>query len=224
MTGVQTCALPIFTYNLVETNESDRDPRIIEIYYPNLIKSPSYLDPKIQIEISCRSLREPNTLKTFNSLVDEEYAGREFVAPPINVPTVNPERTFLEKLFLLHEEFHRPSEKMRVDRLSRHLYDVFNLAKTNIADIALDNKELYRTIIEHRYRFTRVGGVDYNQLQPQTLNPLPLKEVMDDWKTDYEKMVEEMIYEEKPPTFDELINGLTALKNKINALEWNFNI
>jgi hypothetical protein len=53
------------------------------------------------------------------------------------VPTVNPERTFLEKLFLLHEEFHRPANKMRVDRLSRHLYDIYHLTKAGIAEKAI---------------------------------------------------------------------------------------
>lgn len=40
---------------LVEEVESDKD-RVINVYYPNLIASPGYLQPKIQIEIGCRSL------------------------------------------------------------------------------------------------------------------------------------------------------------------------
>lgn len=117
-------------FELVNEVESDKD-RTINVYYPNLIASPGYLQPKIQIEIGCRSLREPFSVQSFASLVDEEYANRDFAQAPIRVPTVNPERTFLEKIFLLHEEFHRPPEKMRVDRLSRHLYDVSKLAKTD---------------------------------------------------------------------------------------------
>jgi len=211
-------------FNLVETKDSDKDPRIIEIYYPNLIESPGYLESKIQIEISCRSLREPNTLRTFSSMVDEEYEGREFVAPSITVPTVNPERTFLEKIFLLHEEFHRPTEKMRVNRLSRHLYDIYHLAKTGVAERAYNDKELYQKIVEHRHKFTRVSGVNYNDLQPQTIDPLPFPEVAEAWKADYNKMLEEMIYEENPPTFEVLISELTSLKNKINASEWTFDM
>jgi hypothetical protein len=115
---------------------SDHD-RKINIYYPNIIPSPGYLEPRVQIEISCRSLREPFTPKRFGSLVDEYYADREFAESLFTVPTVNPERTFLEKLFLLHEEFHRPSEKMRIDRLSRHLYDIYHLTKAGIADRAI---------------------------------------------------------------------------------------
>ena len=206
-------------FELVNEEESDKD-RTINVYYPNVIASPGYLQPKIQIEIGCRSLREPFTIQSFASLVDEEYADRNFAQPPINVPTVNPERTFLEKIFLLHEEFHRPYEKMRVDRLSRHLYDVYKLSRTDFADKALKDRKLYETIVEHRYKFTRIGGVDYNLHQPQTINMLPIPQVLDTWKADYKIMLDQMIYEEKPPSFDEIIMELTRLKDKINALTW----
>ena len=53
---------------------------------------------------------------------------------------------------------------------------------------------------------------------------VPVPEVMEAWKADYETMVEQMIYEENPPSFEELINGLNTLKNKINALEWKFDM
>lgn len=208
---------------LVEEAESDKD-RVINVYYPNVIPSPGYLQPKIQIEIGCRSLREPFSIQSFASLVDEAYPESDFAQEAINVPTVNPERTFLEKIFLLHEEFQRPAEKMRVDRLSRHLYDVYKLSKTDFAEKALNDKDLYKTIVDHRYKFNRIGHINYNLHQPQTINMLPVPQVIEAWKADYETMVEQMIYEENPPSFEELMNGLTTLKNKINAVEWKFDI
>jgi predicted nucleotidyltransferase component of viral defense system len=117
-------------FKIIEAKDSDQDPRVLEIYYPNIISADSkYILPRVQIEVSCRSLREPFTIKSFGALVDEVFEGKDFAVPLFNVPTVNAERTFLEKLFLLHEEFHRPTDKMRVDRLSRHLYDVYHLSK-----------------------------------------------------------------------------------------------
>jgi predicted nucleotidyltransferase component of viral defense system len=208
-------------FELVEEKESDKD-RTINVYYPHLIEPPGYLQARVQIEISCRSLRDPFSVQTFTALVDEEYAGREFAQSPIHVPTVNPERTFLEKVFLLHEEFHRPKEKMRVDRLSRHLYDVYQLSKTEFAENALNDKVLYETIVNHRYNFTRIGNVNYNEHQPQTIDPIPIPAVLEAWKADYRTMLEQMIYEKNPPTFDEIISGLTNLKNRINSLPWKF--
>jgi hypothetical protein len=111
---------------------------------------------------------------------------------------------------------------MRVDRLSRHLFDVYHLSKTEFAEKALNDKELYETIVNHRYNFTRIGGVNYNGHQPQTIDPIPIPEVIEAWKSDYKTMLEQMIYEENPPTFDEIISGLTSLKNRINSLPWKF--
>lgn len=210
---------------VIEAKDSDQDPRVLEIYYPNVIEPDTeYILPRVQIEVSCRSLREPFSAKTFGSLVDEFYAGKDFVEPLFEVPTVNAERTFLEKLFLLHEEFHRPVDKMRVDRLSRHLYDVYYLSQAGVAARAISDKELYETIVAHRYKFSRVGEVDYNLHHPHTLNPIPPKEVIADWGADYAKMKEDMIYEEKKPSFEELINNLNDLRTKLQALDWQFEL
>ncbi len=212
-------------FKVIESEESDQDPRIIEIYYPNVIYSDSeYILPRVQIEVGCRSLKEPFTVQSFGSLVDEFYADKDFVELLFEVPTVNAERTFLEKLFLLHEEFHRPINKMRVDRLSRHLYDVFHLTKAGIAKNALNDKELYETIVKHRHKFSKVTGVDYNTHNPETLNPLPPSFMIDLWKSDYSKMLQDMIYENKAPTFDELMKNLNELKTSLQSLEWKFEL
>ena len=210
---------------VIDAEDSDQDPRVIEIYYPNSIKSQSeYVLPRVQIEVSCRSLREPFTVKSFGGLVDEVYADKDFAEPLFDVPTVNPERTCLEKLFLLHEEFHRPAEKMRVDRLSRHLYDIYHLTKAGIAEKAINDKELYETIVAHRYKFSRVGEVDYNLHSPKTLNPIPVADKMEEWKADYAKMKEDMIFEENKPSFEDLINNLNELRTKLQALKWPFEL
>jgi hypothetical protein len=212
-------------YKVVATKESDQDPRIIEIYYQNIIASPSeYMLPRVQIEVSCRSQREPFSGQKFGSLVDEFYAGRDFSEPLFEVQTVKPERTFLEKLFLLHEEFHRPADKMRVDRLSRHLYDIYQLTKAGIAAKAINDKELYETIVAHRYKFSRVGDVDYNLHHPKTVNPIPPAEKMEEWKADYAKMKEDMIYEENKPSFEDLINNLKELRTQLQAVHWAFEL
>lgn len=157
-------------------------------------------------------------------MVDEFYAGKDFAASLFEVPTVNPERTFLEKLFLLHEEFNRPSEKMRVDRLSRHLYDIYHLTMAGIAVKAINDMELYQTIVTHRYKFSRVGEVDYNLHNPKTVNPIPIAEKMEEWKADYAKMQEDMIYEENKPSFEDLVSNLDNLRSKLQALPWEFQL
>lgn len=210
-------------FKLVETQDSDQDPRIIEIYYPTVVPSSNYIQPLVQVEIGCRSLREPFSLRTFSSLVNEHFADAPFVQKAIDIPTVNPSRTFLEKIFLLHEEFQRPKEKIRVNRLSRHLYDIYQLSKTDFAENAINDKELYETIIKHRYRFTKVGGVDYNRHQPQFINPIPPSEFIEDWRADYKSMQQEMIYGNSP-SFDEILEQINAFLEKMKLLKWTTNL
>lgn len=208
---------------LEEIKSSDQDPVIISVYYPNVIESPGYIQPRIQIEIGCRSLREPFILRSIISEVDKSYPDTSFAQSAVEIPTIVPERTFLEKIFLLHEEFQRPEEKIRVDRLSRHLYDIFQISNTSYADKALESLDLYETIVKHRFSFTKLGGVNYNLHQPQTINFLPPDKLLVEWEKDYQTMQEQMIHGESPK-FNDLINSLNVLKQKINALPWKMDI
>jgi hypothetical protein len=109
-----------------ETTAKDQDPLIIEVNYPAVTEPSEYLPPRVLIEVGSRSLREPFTKMQFCSFVGEHFSDMGFADEKITIPTVNPERTFLEKIFLLHEEFQKPADKIKVDRLSRHLSDLKN--------------------------------------------------------------------------------------------------
>ncbi len=208
------------TFSLAETQDSDQDPRIINIFYPNIIEVTEFLKPRVQIEVGCRSLIEPFTMKKISAMVDDEYPEQSFSEKSEEIPSVNPERTFLEKIFLLHEEFQKTAEKIRVDRLSRHLYDLYALSKTEYAESALQNKELYETIVKHRMEFAKISGIDYSLHRPATINPIPPENIIELWEKDYAKMREEMVYGENRPTFSEIIETLKRLKDKINSLNW----
>ncbi len=198
----------------------DQDPLIVEIYYPKLTESDTYLKPGLLVEVGSRSLREPNTQRTFATFVAENFTDRSFTDKPIIVPVVNPERTFLEKIFLLHEEFQRIDEKKRVERLSRHLYDIEKLSQTEFANKALQNKELYNTIVKHRSIFVKLADVDYAKHNPEYIKFIPPVELLPQWEADYKQMQENMIYGESLP-FTQLIEKLKILQNRINNIHWN---
>lgn len=44
------------------------------------------------------------------------------------------------------------------------------------------------------------------------------------WKRDYKRMLEEMIYEENALTFEHLAISLRQLKEKLASLEWGFKL
>jgi len=201
-----------------EVINHDQDPLIIEIYYPKLTEKDIYLRPGVLVEIGSRSLKEPFSPCKFKTLVAENYCDKSFADNEIIVPTVNVERTFLEKVFLLHEEYQRPAEKRRVERLSRHLYDIEKISQTPYFHKVLLDKDLYRTIVAHRDKFSHLGGVDYAKHEPQFINIIPPENLLPLWEKDYAEMSESMIYGEKL-SFNELIDNVKRVNNKINQIE-----
>jgi hypothetical protein len=89
---------------------------------------------------------------------------------------------------------------------------------TNVAEEALNDDELYNSVIEHRKLFIGLKGFDYSTLAKKTLNVIPPKSIYNEWAQDYEIMRKSMIYVEAKP-FDELIDELRALNKRINAIE-----
>lgn len=201
-----------------EVENHDQDPLIIEIYYNKLTETDTYLKPGVLVEVGSRSLKEPFTQRTFGTFVSEIYTDNPFTDKPITIPIVNPERTFLEKIFLLHEEFQKPFGKIRVERLSRHLYDIEKLNQTEYAEIALKDTELYNTIVKHRSKFTTISGIDYTKHNPANIKFIPPDSIIKMWEADYEEMKGSMIYGQ-PLEFDKLINRLTELQKRINKMQ-----
>lgn len=215
----QKAGLENVTIKLVNAKGNDQDPTTIEVYYPAISTAPEYLQPRVLIELGSRSLMEPYTPRSFCSFAGEYFKGRSFADENITIPTVNPERTFLEKIFLLHEEFQKPAEKIRVDRLSRHLYDIEKMMDTQYCEKALSDKHLYYNIVEHRKTITPVRGIDYSNHSPDKINPVPPDKIMEEWKKDYRQMQESMIYKESLP-FDKILERITILKNRINLIRF----
>ena len=196
--------------------DSDKDPQVIEIYYNSVIDTSAYLPQRVLIEVSSRSLMEPIEERKINSILSENFPQQSFVTVPFAIPTVLPQRTFLEKIFLLHEEFSQETEKIRIDRLSRHLYDLEKLMDTKHGIEALKNTVLYNNIVAHREKLNPLRGLDYDNHIPSKIKIIPPDEVLKDFERDYEAMSSFMIYGE-PLKFDHLIKRLLQLQIRING-------
>lgn len=191
------------------------DPETIEVEYAPAFDDNPYICSKVLIEVSGRSMSEPVEIVPLRSYIDDVYPDAPFAEPSFGVRAVVPQRTFLEKLFLLHEEFSKPQDAIRVNRMSRHLYDICQMADTPIAEEAIADKDLYLSVIEHRRTFIGLRDFNYDTLLPQTLNIIPPEEIQENWKQDYLAMQESMIYESSP-SFEQLIGKLATLNRKIN--------
>ena len=196
--------------------DHDSDPAVIELEYDSIAEIRNdYVQPTVKIEISCLGMEEPFEVRRITSLIHELYQDEDSEST-VEIPTVLPSRTFLEKAFLLNEEFQRA--KPRSLRMSRHLYDLEKLMDTPFAKDALQNRELYLSIIAHRKRFYHVGGVDYEKDLPQNIDFIPHGELDTQYKADYEDMLSTYIYDHpNARTYEEVIHRMQILIQRFRS-------
>ena len=202
-----------------ETPISDLDPVVLFVEYNTVLsRAISYIPERVKIEISCRSLMEPFEKIAMRSMVEDAYPDEEFAMPSVDVPTVVPGRTFLEKIFLLHEEFTRPGGCARIERLTRHMYDIVKMMDKPFAIEAMNNRTMYNEIVAHRKAFTAWSGLDYSTHNPETISFVPPVEIDSLLRNDYEQMKYGFIYEDAP-TYEYLLERLKELQDKFRDLK-----
>jgi hypothetical protein len=131
-----------FTLTVQAGGTADRDPQILELRYHSVYDPDPYLQSKVLLEIGARSPMEPSGPRVIQSIIDETLTGQTYAGTAFHVRTIDPARTFLEKLFLLHEEWAKPGEKIRHSRMTRHLYDLHCLMDTPAGQAALADTAL----------------------------------------------------------------------------------
>lgn len=208
----------LFSVKMNITPVTTIDPEKVFVEYKSVLNASPYIKNTIILEIGGRSMKEPIQKIEIQSFIDRHFSQAIFAEKPFKINAVVPERTFLEKICLLHEEFSKPSEEIRVERMSRHIYDIARMMDTPIAENTLKNSDLFQSIVAHRRMFIAMKDFDYDTLSPATLNIIPPKEVIAKWEDDYNKMLT-MIYE-KPLLFNDIIDKITWLNEKIKRLEW----
>lgn len=194
----------------------DKDPSVILLHYQSILEnSINYIPPRVKIEISCLSMDEPTEIRHISSLIGDSFDGEDVDAESF-ARTVVPTRTFLEKLFLLAEEFQK--EKPRSVRMSRHLYDIEKLMDTEYGEEALSNRKLYDAIVQHRKTYNALKSVNYDLHAPSTINFMIPESAMEAWRDDYADMRRFFIYG-KSLEFDALMQKMAELHERVRAMK-----
>lgn len=191
------------------------EPRKIHIVYKSVLpsESGSYLRDEVLLEVGARSLIEPTSVATVSSFVDEIFPHLTSRDMCVEINTAVAEKTFLEKAFLLYELFTTDGCR-NANRKSRHMYDLYRMSQSDIADKAIVDNELWESIRHHREVFTSIRGVDYTPDARNKICLIPPSDVITQWEEDYNLMVANMIYEDEVPAFQDLLNVLAVIENK----------
>jgi hypothetical protein len=201
----------------VRADMPDTDPQSIYVNFVSLFDPNPYLRDRVKIEFSVRSMREPSVMRNVNSLLATYFPNSNYVEEDVEVLTIHPQRTLVEKILLLHEEYNRDErDKMRTERMSRHYYDLFHLGRQDFSSNTMNNESFINEVIEHRKFYSRLKRFDYTTLNPGSISIVPDNEILQALKSDYEVMRSEMIYG-NPPTFEEIMQAAKQLEDEFNG-------
>ena len=195
----------------------DTDPQALYVNFVSLFDPNPYLPDRVKIEFSVRSLKEPSIKRSMRSLLDNHFPNENYIEENCEVLTILPQRTLIEKMLLLHEEYNRDElAKMRTERMSRHYYDLFQLSRQNFSSVTLRNNDFIEEIIEHRKYYSRLKRFDYSTLKRGRISIIPPADILKALEQDYAIMKAEMIYG-NPPTFEKIIQAMKNLQDEINS-------
>ena len=197
--------------------DSDKDPQVIEIHYNSVADTSEYLPQRVLIEISSRSLMEPTEKREINSILNVNFPKLDFATDTFTIPTVLPQRTFLEKTFLLHEEFSQEPEKIRIDRLSRHFYDFFRLLNSEIKEKALVETALLERVAIHKSIYFASSWANYGTARKKTLKLFPPPRILKELEKDYHLM--EAMFFREVPDWEVILKTIENFEKEFNDLD-----
>ena len=211
--AVMQAALPD---EVIDLSLADEDSQTLIFTYPaslNPVGTAPYVRPVVRLEFGARSDHLPAETRTIAPYAAEYFAD-QFEAPATQVKTLSAQRTFWEKATILHMLYHQDNKKALGERMSRHYYDLAQLAQSSVKDAALANLGLLNEVALHKTRFFPAAWANYADAKPPTLKLTPHDSLKQKLRTDYQAM-NEMIFGEAP-SFDDVMDVLKELERNIN--------
>lgn len=196
-----------------QIEEDETDKHVLHIIFPRLFDY-GYIQPTIKLEIGPLALWNPHEQYQIDSFVGKYLPELELSKPIIT--TIKPERTFWEKITILHHEAHRPIGSAVPVRYSRHYYDIYKMGHTYVKTEALQNLDILKEVILFKKRFYPRGWAKYDEAVPGTMKLIPSSASIKVLEDDYSKM-KRMIYGEVPD-WNDIVKYLSELENEINNL------
>ena len=189
------------------------DPQTVNFAYPQIFQDYARLK-MIRLEIGALAAWTPTQSLMITSYAAEKYP-HVFHQPATNVLTVAAERTFWEKITILHKESFR-TNGIFPERYSRHYYDLLCMNYSTVKSNAFSNLELLERVTTFKARFYPANSARYDLAKPGTMKLMPPEVCMSALESDYAHM-QNMIYGHSPE-FSEIMDSIRVLESEINQL------
>lgn len=201
----------------VELDADDPDGQSLLLWYPTAAAAGNdYIRRAIKIESGAKSALDPHAPVTVRPFIADDLASQDLSVH--NVTTVDPSRTFWDKVVILHglrRWFERRGElRGGGQRVSRHYYDVSRLLASETGRRAANDLEMAQDCVRHAKMFFNRPDLDLGSALPGSFALTPHDDMLDVLRRDYEAMAG-MIFG-PIPKISEVIASVSDLEQTIN--------
>ena len=192
---------------------NDDEPQTLCFAYPRIYDDNAIVSV-VRMEIGALAAWTPTQTATIASYAAERYP-QAFKTTSTSVLTVMAERTFWEKVTILHKEAFRTNGKFP-SRYSRHYYDLYCMDNSPVKVQAYADLALLERVVEFKARFYPANAARYDLARPGTMRLMPPEDCVPILAEDYEHM-KNMIFGETP-SFEEIMDTIRRMEAEINML------
>jgi hypothetical protein len=211
--------MKIITECQVIIDETDKQRSTLLFEYPSLFQSSNldYVQPRVKLEGGGRSACDPNELIQIQPYIAKLLPEWDLSVP--NVTTISPERTFWDKIMILHKWYcgYRDEQRLPADRqrLSRHYYDVAMIYGSEFGPRAAANSSLREDVRRHTQLFFKCGWAKLEEAVPGSIRLLPTEKLAQALEKDYRAMQGMMLGQ--VPKFKDILEDLSSLEAVLNS-------
>lgn len=216
-TDIAAAAIPGGRFRL-EADPDDDDGQTLLFWYPVATANEGdYIRAAVKIEVGAKSALDPHTATTVSPYVAADLADLDLAVR--NVTTVQPERTFWDKVIILHglRQWYDRRKELRHEgqRVSRHYYDIHRLAQAEGAQAWQADHELATDCATHARLFFGSPDLGLESAAAGTFTLTPDAAMQDALGRDYAAM-SGMIFGDIPP-LDTVLDSVETLQEAINT-------
>ena len=202
----------------VVLDKVDQDKQSLLIHYPSAVEKSDYVTPSVKIESGAKSALDPNGARKIVPYLAPDFIEGDALTVT-EVTTIDPERTFLDKILILHGMTFYFDAKgvLRGDgRMSRHYYDVHRLMNATVGQEACTDDALIEDCVHHARMFFHRAKTGLDTAERGSFRLRPTQPMLDPLRRDYEAMAV-MIFGEVP-SFEMVLESVAQAEEKLNKV------
>lgn len=200
----------------IYVDADDPDQQTLLVAYPTVTTADAYVRPIVRIESGAKSALDPHQAAVIKPYIDDDLPKLDLSVS--GVTTVNPERTFWDKVVIVHglRRWFDQREVLRQSgqRVSRHYYDLYCLLQSPSGIAASKDYDMGVDCARYAKMFFNRRDYDLDSARPGSFALAPSDAMIDPLRRDYTAMAS-MIFGEIP-AFDDVLRAVAELQERLN--------